>query len=368
MVYIQSPEYRLSIDYKKMHQVVEMSVSPTPPDLLLAYAEAQAALARLADRVTLSPVRGPLQTRMALAERQALATADAYELADDVLTIDRRGRVATTPYDLTHWKQAIGQPITLHALAHDSATLLAWLGADLPRAFDPDALSGAVERDPVERGVAIETWQKACSLLPAAPPLLHAARIAALWRQHAPLGKGDIVASLLIGDRWGAGRSPGSHGGLSALGLQQAGGLWKIAFGAELDQLWLNAIRMGAEVHLETDTRLRGYAQRVALHLTGRRRLGRLKDVLRFAMARPTVTSGQVARALKLTSAGAIKLLTLAVNEGLLLEQSGQASYRRYAIPVSPPAPGRRPTADPFLDDFWAEMGEICSSQSLSER
>lgn len=103
-----------------------MAPSPAPPDLLLAYAEAQAALARLADRVTLSPVRAALQTRMALAERQALATADAHELADDAITVDRRGRVATTPYDLTHWKLAIGQPITLQALAKDPAGLLAW--------------------------------------------------------------------------------------------------------------------------------------------------------------------------------------------------------------------------------------------------
>jgi len=347
-----------------MHKSAEMATSPAPPDLLLPYAEAQAALARLADRVTLSPVRGPLQTRMALAERQALATADAHDLADDVLTIDRRGRVATTAYDLTHWKQAIGQPITLHALAHDPAALLAWLGADPPRAFDPDAWATPVDRDPSERLASIERWQEACRTLPPSPPLLHGGHIAALWRQHAPLGKGDLVASLLIGDRWGAGRSPGSSGGLTALGLQHAGGLWKIARGAELDRLWLDAIRVGAEVHLETETRLRGYAQRVALHLAGRGRLGRLKDVLRFAMARPTVTSGQVARALGLTSAGAIKLLTLAVNEGWLLEQSGQASYRRYAIPVSPPALGRRPTADPFADDFWAEMG---GSSALSE-
>lgn len=337
-----------------------MAVSPAPPDLLLGYAEAQAALARLADRVTLSPVRTALRTRMALAERQALATGDAHELADDAVTVDRRGRVATTPYDLTHWKLAIGQPITLQALAKDPAALLAWFGADQPRAFDTDALSMAVERDPAERLAAIAAWQKACGSLPPSPPLLHAARIADLWRQHAPLGKGDRVASLLIGDRWGAGRWTGSQGGLSALGLQQAGASWKIARGAELDRLWLDAIRAGAEIHLESETRLRFYAQRVALHLAGRRRRGRLKDVLRFAMARPSVNSGQVARALGLTSAGAIKLLTLGVTEGLLLEQSGQASFRRYAIPVTPPAPGRRPASDPFAVDFRAEIGAIC--------
>jgi len=335
-----------------------MAASPAPPDLLLAYAEAQAALARLADRVTLSPVRAPLLTRMALAERQALAAVDAIDLPADALMVDRRGRVATTAYDLTRWKVAIGQPITLDALAHDPAALLAWLGADQPRVWDGDPLLTAGDRDPGERLAAVDRWQKACGALPPSPPLLHASRIAALWRRHAPLGRGDGVASLLIGDRWGAGRWAGSQGGLTALGLQHAGSSWKIAHDADLDRLWLDAVRAGVDAHLETESRLRGYAARVAPHLAARRRLGRMKEVILFAMARPAVTSGQVARALGLTTAGAIKLLTLAVNEGWLLEQSGQASYRRYAIPVSPPAPGRRPTADPFAGDFWVKMGE----------
>ncbi|AMK26452.1 hypothetical protein [Sphingobium sp. TKS] len=337
-----------------------MAVSPAPPDLLLAYAEAQAALARLADRVTLSPVRGPLQTRIALAERQALAALDSLDLPEDALTVDARGRVATTPYDLTHWKQAIGQPIALTALAHDPAALLAWLGADQPRSTGGDSLLTAADRDPTERLAAITRWQKAP--LPPTPPLLQAARMADLWRQHAPLGRGDRVASLLIGDRWGAGRWPGSSGGLTALGLRHAGGLWKIARGGDLDRLWLDAVRVGADAHLETETRLRAYAGRVAPHLASRRRLGRLKEVILFAMARPAISSAQVAQALKLTSAGAIKLLSIAVSEGLLLERTGQASYRSYAIPVSQPVPGRpapgrrrRPAADPFAADFWTE-------------
>ena len=172
-----------------------MAVAPAPPDLLLAYADAQAALARLADRVTLSPVRGPLQTRMALAERQALAALDSLDLPDEGIMIDTRGRVATTAYDLTHWKQAIGHPIPLTALAHDPAALLAWLGADQPRSTEGDPLLTADDRDPTERLAAITRWQKACRALPPSPPLLHSGRIAALWRQHAPLGRGDRVAS-----------------------------------------------------------------------------------------------------------------------------------------------------------------------------
>ncbi|AMK20197.1 MULTISPECIES: hypothetical protein [Sphingobium] len=333
-----------------------MAPSPAAPDLLTAYATAQAALVRIEERGKLSPVRGPWRTRTALAERQALAAADAVDWSVDNVTIDARGRLVPSAYDLTHWKQAIGAPITLAALAQDPAALLAWLGADQPRAYD--AWAAPLERDPDARLAAVARWQQACRALPPAPPLLHAARLAALWRQHAPLGKGDRVASLLIGDRWGAGRWRGSQGGLTALGLQHGGAAWTIAQGAALDRLWLEAIAAGATAHCESETRLRGYAQRAGQVFERRRRLGRLKEVIWLAMARPFVTSAQVAHALGLTSAGAIKLLTIAVDEGLLLERTGQASYRSYAIPVTAPSPPPRRRVDPFAPDFWAREGE----------
>lgn len=341
-----------------------MTSSPPLPDLV-AYADAQAALVRIEERLRLSPVRQPWRARMALAERQALAAIDACDLPEDALRVDRRGRVQTTAYDLTHWKAAIGAPVTLATLRGDPAALLAWLAADHPRAFTPDAWAAPSERDPDERLAAVARWQAACQALPPSPPLLHAARIAALWRQHAPLGKGDVVASLLIGDRWGPGRWTGSIGGLTALGLRSGTGAWRIARGADLDRLWLEAIAAGAAAHLESEVRLRGYAKRAAGVLARRRRLGCLKEVILLAMARPAVTSAQIAKQLRLTSAGAIKLLSIAVEGGLLVERTGQASYRSYAIPVSAPSPARgRSRSDPFDADFWTDEGE---NATLSE-
>ena len=345
-----------------------MTVDPPPlsaPALLLAYADAQAALARIEERVRLSPVRQPWKTRMALAERQALAAIDAYELPDEALTIDARGRVVTGAYDLTHWKNAIGTSITLDALMADPTALLAWLGADR----EPQDARLLGRREAWELVPAIAAWGKACRSLPASPPLLHASRIAALWRQLAPLARGDVVASLLIGDRWGPGRWKGSQGGLTALGLKLAGGRWKIAQGAELDHLWLGAILAGANAHLELELRLRAYAQRAAGHIRDRRRTGRLKELILFAMARPAITSSQVAKQFGLTSAGAIKLLTTAEAAGLLVERTGQASFRSYMIPVSgaapSPSPARASTADLFEPTFWDEAGEIYTSSEL---
>ncbi|WP_313808902.1 hypothetical protein [Sphingobium sp.] len=325
-------------------------MAPSPPlqDQILTYAETQAALVRVEERLRLSPVRQPWKARMALAERQALAAADSLELPEDAVSIDGRGRVVTSAYDLTHWKAAIGVSVPLDTLRGDPNALLAWLGTDR-----------WTDRDIGDRIAAIDRWCQACRALPPSPPLLHSARIAALWRQHAPLGRGDLVASLLIGDRWGPGRWSGSQGGLIALGLRHVGGLWKVARGANLDRIWLDAIRAGAQAHCEWEVRLRSYAQRASTHLAARRRPGRLKDLLLFAMARPFVTSSHVAERLGLTSAGAIKLLTIAVGEGLLLERTGQASYRRYMIPVSAPSPVvGRPSRDPFEPDFWEQEAE----------
>lgn len=346
----------------------KMMGSPSPlldPALLLPYADAQSALARVGERLRLSPVRQPWKARMALAERQALAGIDAYELPEEAITVDARGRTTTSAFDLTHWKHAIGRPITLNALMSDPDALLAWLGASRD-SLDAPLANG---RAACELVPAVEAWSKACHALPPSPPLLHSGRIALLWRQMTPLACGDAVASLLIGDRWGPGRWHGSQGGLTALGLKLAGGRWKIAPAAELDHLWLGAILAGANAHLELELRLRAYAHRAAGHIRDRRRTGRLKELIIFAMARPAITSSQVAKQFGLTSAGAIKLLTTAEGAGLLVERTGQASFRSYMIPVSGVAPSpsqaRASTADLFEPTIWDEAGENFSSSEL---
>ncbi|UZW57994.1 hypothetical protein NUH86_22195 (plasmid) [Sphingobium sp. JS3065] len=332
---------------------------PLPsPSLMVCYAEAQAALARLEERLRLSPVRQPLRARIALSERQALAAIDMADLPEEAVVIDGRGRLTTSVYDLTHWKHAIGMPITLNALVTDASALLQWFGMDMTQPRQ-NALG---HREAWELTSAVEAWSKACKALPPSPALVHSGRIAALWRQHSPLGRGDVVASLLVGDRWGPGRWKGSQGGLTALGLKLAGGRWKVARDTELDRLWLDAIAAGANAHLQIEVQLRGFARRARMHLAVRRRPGRLKDLLSFAMARPAITSGEVARHLGLTSAGAIKLLLTAELEGLLVERTGQASYRSYMVPLSGPKAvprtHRPASADIFELTIWDDESD----------
>ena len=292
--------------------------------LLPLYAEAQAALARLEERRRLSPIRRAWKTRCFIAERQALAWIDATMVDAGDFQVDGRGTIRGGAFDLTHWRQAVGTPVTLDTLLTDSLGLLQWLGVD-----DAPVLPLG---DILQR---VEDWQRDMSTMPPSPPLLHGARLSLAWRRRSPIGRGDAVASFLIGDRYGPGRFDASFGGLVALGFQCEGAAWKIADKALFDRTWLHAITQGARHHLDQEARLRAYAMRAAVHISSRRRPGRLKEVIVMAMSSPYVTSRQVADRLGLTSAGAIKLLTIATDAGLLLERSGQTSYRSYTIPVS---------------------------------
>ena len=326
---------------------------------LLTYAHAQGALERLDDRMRTSPVRYPWSRRTAVIERRALAWADDFDLPDEAIILDGRGRVRTSDYDLTHWKAAVGAPISLRSILDDAAALLDWFGCG-QMANDPDRWDMIAQ---------VERWASACRALPPSPPLVAAAQMAALWRSHAPFGRGDAVASLLVGDRWSAGRFSGSQGGLVALGLKHMSVPWKTATGPSADRLWLKAIVAGARAHLELESRLRLFAVRAGEVLGRPRRVGRLKDVLLLAMEQPAITSAMVARRFGLTSAGAIKLLTIAQDEGLLLERTGQASYRSYAIPIANLSSSVRTASqaseDLFQSDVWASGDEFSARSEL---
>jgi hypothetical protein len=324
--------------------------------ILSLYADAQAALARIEERRRLSTVRRPWKIRSFIAERQALAWIDATSVEASAFTVDGRGSISGAAFDLTHWRQAVGAPVTLDTLSSDSSGLLDWLGVqDAPANAGPWATPGLSIVDVRQR---VSRWQEETAVLPPSPPLLHGALLALTWRRHAPIGRGDAVASFLIGDRHGPGRWDASSGGLVALGFQASGAAWKIAEPVQFDRLWLRAVALGARDLLDLEVRLRGYAERAATHIAARRRPGRLKDVLMMAMSRPYISSRLVADQLGLTSAGAIKLLGIATDAGLLLERSGQSSYRTYTIPVShAPHPGSTPDplSDPTNPDFWSD-------------
>lgn len=324
--------------------------------LLTDYADAQSMLARIEERLRLSPVRHPWKTRRFITERQALAWIDATTIDADTFTVDGRGSVGGADFDLTHWRQAVGTPVTLDTLRTDSAGLLDWLGVeDAKVAASPWAATSPL----TDIRLRVDAWQKMVATLAPSPPLLHSARLTHIWWMRAPIGRGDAVASFLIGDRHGPGRSDASFGGLAALGFQRSGAAWKIATPAQFDRLWLQAIALGARHHLDQEQRLRSYAKRAATHIAARRRPGRLKEVVMLAMAHPHIGSRLIADRLAITSAGAIKLLTIATDAGLLIERSGQASYRTYSIPVNSiaaPVVASDPLRDPALGNFWSEV------------
>ncbi|BBD01989.1 MULTISPECIES: hypothetical protein [Sphingobium] len=324
--------------------------------LLVAYADAQSLLARIEERQRLSPVRRPWGIRRFITERQSLAWIDATAIDADAFTVDGRGHVSGADFDLTHWRRAIGAPVTLDMIRSDSAGLLDWLGVEDATVAATPWAAPALPLSDIR--IRVEAWQKAVATLPPSPPLLYGARLAQSWWSRTPIGRGDAVASFLIGDRFGPGRFDVSSGGLVALGFQLNGTAWKIADPDRYDRLWLRAIADGARHLLDQELRLRSYAHRTAAHIANRRRPGRLKEVVMLAMAHPHIGSRLVADRLDITSAGAIKLLTIATEAGLLVERSGQASYRTYSIPVSNlPSTSSisDPLTDPQMHDFWSE-------------
>ena len=335
-----------------------MTVTGSNDMWIMAYADAQGALERLRERRRLSPVRRPWRTRAVLAERLALARIDGTSVRDDDFTVDGRGAVTPSPFDLTHWRKAVGARIGLEPLVQDSGALLDWLGYSPAPHFDH-------MRDQTDIMGAIANWRREVDALPPSPPLLHSAHLARAWHRHAPMGQGDVVAGLLIGDRWGPGRWGVSFGGLAALGLDSGFTPWKGVPPERFDMLWLHAVRAGAHLHLDQEMRLRAYARRAANQLARRRRPGRLKDVLLMAMAHPRLSSGLVAKTLGLTSAGAIKLLTIATGEGLLIEQSGQASYRSYSIPIA--MMPRSTVPDALGDDYGIDFWEAAKNEGAPE-
>ncbi|MEC3948007.1 hypothetical protein [Sphingobium sp. HWE2-09] len=146
--------------------------------LISAYADAQSALARIEERRRLSPVRRPWKIRCFIAERQALAWIDATSVDASAFTIDGRGSIGGASFDLTHWRQAVGAPVTLDILRTNPNGLLDWLGVnDAPASTSPWATPGLPRAD-VQHNV--EQWQADAAILP--PPLPYYK--ARSWRSH----------------------------------------------------------------------------------------------------------------------------------------------------------------------------------------
>lgn len=316
------------------------------------YARAHGLLDRLEERLALSPVRRPLIARIKLAELEALSWTDDLPFGDGDIQIDRRGRIGFSEFNLMHWRSALSGEISLKELKENPEAVVRWLGGEL----DPSLLMHG--RSIGDLCAAISVWMDHCRALPPSPPLLRSAQISKLWRDFSPMAQGDRLASLLIGDRWGPGRWNGTTGGLIALGLRVGQAPWRQAQGSALNAIWLQAICAGVHHHLDLETALRAYAVRVTHQLADRKRAESLKRLLLLAMSRPHISSGLVAQALRITSAGAIKLLGTAEQLGLLIERSGQASYRSYMVPVTSNRPPS-PTPAPFEPDFWATTTEI---------
>ena len=291
------------------------------------------ALGQLQERRRLSGVAEALKLRQALLERQALAWCDGSLLDIESLSDGRRRTLVDMAGQPLRWARALDHDIRLDALTEPSA-LLDWLGvSDIAPQDGPLAalLSYKSRIDILE---AVTRWRDQLARRAPDPPLLQGARMALLWRQMRPLGRSDMVAAVLLGDRFGPGRMGLSEGGLVAIGLKALGPRWLTSQGTAAIQIWLEALYVAAQQLLELEQRLRFIARRHAEACADLRASDRLPQVLALARAQLSVSAAGVAKRLKISPQTAHVALSKAEKQGLLHEITGQASYRRYALPL----------------------------------
>lgn len=135
----------------------------------------------------------------------------------------------------------------------------------------------------------------------------------------------------------------------------------------------LKHLRRTAEDGLARLDRLEDFRLRAAAVISEEHRPGKLVDLIRVSLMRPSLAARSLAPMLELTVSGAGKLLERATRLGLLIETSGRGSWRSYVTPdialaLGMRSPDRgRPPALPettqilsdVLQQFDAEMAAI---------
>ena len=303
---------------------------------LKAFGNASSALARLEERLQLSPVAEALRARLRFMEQGALAWIDGDILDVDAMALNF-GRGARSIRRWPHrFAPMFGRPFPAGRppVADD---ILKWLNVDGAEGNADERLWEIIDyrsRDAICEKV--EAWRRKAEVAYDLPRLIAGADIARAWHAVSPLARGNTLASVMIGDRWAFGRTTLSSGGLVAIGLKATGKRWEISCGRDDDAakgsrtIWLNAIVAAAQEGLGLEQRLRLYAQRVERHMSARRSSSRMPDLIKLAMRSPSITLPYTVETLGISKQAAHALLELASATSLLRETTGAASYRRY--------------------------------------
>ena len=325
------------------------SALPWTPDLVDAHGQAGAAIARLDARICVSLVAPAWASRAAWTGYARALQLQRFEIDEiDVFVhgcgihLPGRARIATAgdPFGtLEDWRARLAEPTGRH-----------WR-EDLPLTFELP--QGWEETPALVRALdVIDVWcRKDASIAPwlALPILLRRLKLT-----QTPL---PCLAGGDEAQRFAQGPRP-----------------------ALLKRL-LKQLRKSAEDGLERLDALERFRLRAAAAVAQEHRPGKLADLTRLSLARPSLAARTIASDLDITLSGAGKLLTRAEGLGLLVEVGSRASWRAYVTPdvavalgVKPPDRGRprglpQPTraVAAILGQFDAEMAAIDSRlQQLS--
>ncbi|MDP3907054.1 hypothetical protein [Novosphingobium sp.] len=252
------------------------------------------------------------------------------------LHLPGRGRIATTgdPFGaLPAWQARLAEPAGSH-----------WR-EDLPFSFE------------LPRG-----WAEA-------PALVRALDLADIWCRNDASSSPWLARPILLA------RLKLTHTPLPCLaGGDEAQRFALDARPALLKRL-LKGLRKSAEDGLERLDALERFRLRAATAVASEHRPGKLTELTRLALARPSLAARTITGELGVTPSGAGKLLARAEGLGLLVAVGARQSWRTYVTPdvavalgVKPPERGRprgqpQPTraVDAILGQFDAEMAAIDS-------
>ena len=227
-------------------------------EMVTAYGETSAALARGRERMSRFPEPGVLSGRVILAQQEALAWLEGESFIPDQLALD----YGTSPRAWRRWPFTFVRVFDRKIPGRGrmtSANIFAWINrrartkepspapADEPIALDPDRLQRFIR-------LIGETAPL--------PDLIAGADLAAGFTRISPLPHGNIVIGTMFAEQLGIGVGGLSAGGIAAIGLksrqtpwtallrggadQEADDLSEAGDTARLRLAWLAALQAGA--------------------------------------------------------------------------------------------------------------------------
>lgn len=217
----------------------------------------------------------------------------------------------------------------IDAVLERSRAVLDGVASPLPRP------AAAAERDPLiydpdwDENSRLEEWLAVLTRTADLPPVLRAAVLWDAWETEAPLQHAPWLGVLLVGAMLRQSGKTTAHLACLTAGLRLVARERRRHRSRTVRLLAvLEAVSEAAALGLKEHDRLVLAREQMARRLKGRRGHSKLPRLIEFALSRPLVSSAMIEKELKVTTRGALNL----VSELGLREITGRGRYRAWGI------------------------------------